>query len=186
VVKDRRWSFVGGIERAFRATVPRSGATCLVGSGDGIRGRRLATGAALGWVALAGVEVRARLIGVRAFVVARLETRAVFLDVTARFLLATLRFLLVVGRLRLVAVRVLLVAVRFLVFTVRFLLDAERLAALRVLGFAVVLRAVERTEPLVFFRDAAAFNCFPLFGLWPRPSSRTPRNFPGPPYIHGF
>jgi hypothetical protein len=28
-----------------------------------------------------------------------------------------------------------------------------------------VLRGLRRTDPLFFFRDAAAFNCFPLFGL---------------------
>jgi hypothetical protein len=123
---------------------------------------------------------------------ARLETRAAFfvvtvrfLPVTLRFLLAALRFLLAVGRFLLAAGRFLLVVVRFLL-VVRFLPAAVRLAALRAFGFAAVLRVLERTEPLVFFRDAAAFNYFPLFGLWPRPSSRTPRNFPGPPYIQVF
>jgi len=65
------------------------------------------------------------------------------------------------------------------------LVAAERLlvvgfAVLRLADFVLVPR-VERTDPLVFFRDAAAFNCFPLSGVWPRPSSRTPRNSPGPP-----
>jgi len=33
---------------------------------------------------------------------------------------------------------------------------------------AAAFRAVERVLPLTFRCDAAAFNCFPLFGLWPR------------------
>ncbi len=37
----------------------------------------------------------------------------------------------------------------------------------RLFDFAVDLRAVERALPLTFRCDAAAFNCFPLFGLWP-------------------
>jgi hypothetical protein len=144
----------------------------------------LDAGAALGWVALAGVEVRARRTEVRGFLLARLEARAVFRVVTGRFfLLVALRFLLTALRFLLVAERFLLVVGRLLLVEVRFLLAAVRLAALRAFGFAAVLRALERTEPLDFLRDAAAFNCFPLFGLWPRPSSRTPRNFPGPPYI---
>jgi hypothetical protein len=105
-----------------------------------------------------------------------------FLLVGAFFLLMAAFFLLVGAFFLRVAARVLRVTVRFLLVAVRFLL-VERLAALRPFGFAAVLRAEERTEPLVFFRDTAAFNCFPLFGLWPRPSSRTPRNSPGPPHI---
>jgi hypothetical protein len=99
---------------------------------------------------------------------ARLEARAVFLGVAARFLLVALPFFL------LVPVRFLLVAVRFLLAAVRFLLAAVRFAAARDAGFAAVLRVVERTEPFVFLRDAAAFNCFPLFGLWPRPRAGRP------------
>jgi hypothetical protein len=68
--------------------------------------------------------------------------------------------LLVAAFFLLVAAFFLLVTVRFFA-VVRFLL-AERLAALRPFGFAAVLRALERTEPLVLFLDAAAFNCFPL------------------------
>jgi hypothetical protein len=69
-------------------------------------------------------------------------------------------------------------------FAVRFAFASFTLP--RPADLAVVLRLGERTAPVVFLRDAAAFNCFPLFGLWPRPSSRTPRNVPGPPYIEGF
>ena len=178
VVRACRLSRVGGIERARRARGPRSGATCFVGNGDGILARCL--GAALGWVARAGVDVRARRTGVRGRLVVLAATRIVFFG-AAFFLLVGAFLLLVAARVLRVTVRFLLVE-RFLLVAVRFLL-VERLAALRPFGFAAVLRAVERTEPLVFFRDAAAFNCFPLFGLWPRPSSRTPRNFPGPPHI---
>jgi hypothetical protein len=35
----------------------------------------------------------------------------------------------------------------------------------------VALRAVVRALPLTFRCDAFAFNCFPLFGLWPRRSA---------------
>jgi hypothetical protein len=35
-------------------------------------------------------------------------------------------------------------------------------------AFALVLRTVERDLALTFRCDAAAFNCFPLLGLWPR------------------
>ena len=63
-------------------------------------------------------------------------------------------------------------------FPVRFAATVARADLL-----AAFLRVVERTAPVVFLRDAAAFNCFPLFGLWSRPSSRTPRSYPGPPYF---
>ncbi len=138
-----------------------------------MRWRRL--GAALGCAARAGVDVRARRTGVRV----RLDLavrRAVFFLATGRLLLAAGRLLLATGRLLLAAVLFLCVALRFLLFAglaaVRFLPDA-----LRRFGFAAARRDVERTEPFVFLRDPAAFNCFPLFGLWPRPSSRTPRSF---------
>ena len=108
-------------------------------------------GAALGCAARAGVDVRARRTGVRVRLVLAV-TRAVFFLATGRLLL---------------------VAVLFLCVALRFLLFAD---ALRRFGFAA-RRDVERTEPFVFLRDPAAFNCFPLFGLWPRPSSRTPRSF---------
>jgi hypothetical protein len=39
---------------------------------------------------------------------------------------------------------------------------AGRLAVLRLVDFEPGRRVVERTDPLLFFRDAAAFNCYPL------------------------
>jgi hypothetical protein len=62
-------------------------------------------------------------------------------------------------------------------FAVRFAAASVTVAREDLL--AAFLRVVERTAPVVFLRDAAAFNCFPLFGLWSRPSSRTPRRLPG-------
>ena len=64
------------------------------------------------------------------------------------------------------------VAVRARVTEVRVVLDLVDAARLlccllrRSLDLALdVLRGFRRTDPLCFFRDAAAFNCFPLFGL---------------------
>jgi len=37
-----------------------------------------------------------------------------------------------------------------------------RLAVLRLVDFVAARRVVERTDPLLFFRDAAAFNYYPL------------------------
>jgi hypothetical protein len=139
------------MERAGTVSAARSGATCLVGRGDGMGVRRLA-GAAFGWVARAGFDVRARRTGVRLRAVLD-----VFASARDAFLLADV-----------------LVAWTFF-FNGRF-------EALRDDDRAALLPRVERTDPCVFFRDAAAFNCFPLFGLWPRRSSRTPRNSPGPPF----
>jgi hypothetical protein len=89
------------------------GATCLVGSGDGIGARRAGATTDVVWVDRAGVEARARVTGV------------------------------------LLLVRVGLAFARLLDLTLD--LRAER--------------AVERDLPLTFRCDAAAFNCFPLFGL---------------------
>jgi hypothetical protein len=148
------------MERAGTARVVRSGATCFVGRGDGMGGRRL-LGTDRVWVERAGVEVRARRTGVR--------LRAV-LEVLA------------------VAREVFLVAAFFLtVFAADWAFPlVERFEALRDDDRAAVARRVERTEPFVFFRDAAAFNCFPLFGLWSRRLSRTPRKSPGPPFKESF
>jgi len=175
----------GGIERAGTTSVARSGATCLVGSGDGIGARRL-SGAALEWVARAGVDVRARRTGVRLralFAVTRTFFLTAFGVLEAAFVATD--FLAAgffgAGFFAFVLLAFVLLA---LPFTVRF--ATTSLTADRVDLLAAFLRVVERTAPVVFLRDAAAFNCFPLFGLWPRPSSRTPRNFPGPPYFREF
>jgi hypothetical protein len=40
-----------------------------------------------------------------------------------------------------------------------------RFAVLRLADLVLVRRVVERTDPLVFLRDVAAFNCFPLSGV---------------------
>jgi hypothetical protein len=65
--KGFRWSRAGGIERAGTANGTRTGATCRVGSGDGIGARRTGTTTAvLAWVDRAGVEALARVTGVRA------------------------------------------------------------------------------------------------------------------------
>jgi hypothetical protein len=184
----------GGIERAGTTSVARSGATCLVGSGDGIGARRMAAGAALGWVARAGVDVRARRTGVRLralFAVARTFFLTAF---SAKGFLAAGFFdavLLAFVLLAFVLLAFVLLAFVLLAFVLLALPFAVRFAttsvtAVRVDLLAAFLRVVGRTAPVVFFRDAAAFNCFPLFGLWPRPSSRTPRNFPGPPYFQEF
>jgi hypothetical protein len=47
--------------------------------------------------------------------------------------------------------------------------------------FAVDFRAVERALPLTFRCDAAAFNCFPLLGLWPRRNAGNQERRPGAP-----
>ncbi len=121
-------------------------------------------GAAMGCVARAGVDVLARRTGVRVRLVLAVEGAV---------------FFLAAGRLVL-AVRFLPVECRFLLAAVRFLLFAVLLEALLRFGVAAAFRDVERTEPFVFLREPAAFNCFPLFGLWPQTSSRTLRSIPGP------
>jgi hypothetical protein len=121
-------------------------------------------GAALGCAARAGVDVLARRTGVRVRLVLAVEGAV---------------FFLAAGRLVL-AVRFLPVECRFLLAAVRFLLFAVLLDALLRFGFPAAFRDVERTEPFVFLREPAAFNCFPLFGLWPRTSSRTLRSIPDP------
>jgi len=139
------------MDRAGIASAVRSGATCRVGSGDGIGARR-AFGAAPGWVARAGVDVRARRTVVR------------------------LRVDFAVARLR-----VDFAVVRAVVFLVPTALFVFRFA-LRLFVFVPEPRLVERTDPVLLFRDAAAFKLLPLvLECWPRPSSRTPRIFPGPP-----
>jgi len=112
-----RWSRAGGIERAGTASATRTGATCLVGSGDGI-GARLTGTTTVAWVERAGVEALARVTGV--------------------------------------LVRVGLAFVRLFCFAVDFF---------TVDLFTVDFRAVDRALPVTFWCDAAAFNCFPLFGL---------------------
>jgi hypothetical protein len=52
--------------------------------------------------------------------------------------------------------------------------------------FAVLLRAMVRALPLTFRCDAAAFNCFPLFGLWPRRTWATKGLSVAPPYDNSF
>jgi hypothetical protein len=52
--------------------------------------------------------------------------------------------------------------------------------ARRAAGLPARTADLARTLPFVFFRDDAAFNCFPLFGLWPRRRAERPRNSPGP------
>ena len=179
---------MGGIERAGTTSVVRSGATCRVGMGDGIGARlRRAAGTAFeGCVARAGVDVRARRTGVRLraglvdFVVTRTPLLTSLLGLALLFFVVPARALLVLALLGAVLALFLL----DLLFTTRF--AAERAVAPRTAAFVAFLRVVERTAPVVFLLDTAAFNCFPLFGLWPRPSSRTPRNFPGPPYSKRF
>jgi hypothetical protein len=69
-----RCSFPGGIDRAGIVTAGLEGATCFVGSGEGIGTRRSrATAAATDpWVARAGVVALARVIEPRALVFVRL------------------------------------------------------------------------------------------------------------------
>jgi hypothetical protein len=78
------------MERAGTARAVRSGATCFVGRGDGMGGRRL-LGAERVWVERAGVVVRARRTGVRLRAV--LEVLAVAREVflVAAFLLTVFR-----------------------------------------------------------------------------------------------
>ena len=135
-------------------------------------------GAALGRVARAGVDVLARRTGVRVRLVLAVEG-VVFFLAAGRLVLAPV-LLVVAVRFLLVECRLLLAAVRFLLAAVRFLLFAVLLEALLRFGLAAAFRDVERTEPFVFLREPAAFNCFPLFGLWPRTSSRTLRSIPDP------
>ena len=124
-----RWSRAGGIERAGTDSATRTGATCLVGSGDGIGARRTGRTTVLVWVDRAGVEALTRVTGV--------------------------------------LVRVGLAFTRLFCFT-------EDL-------FTVAFRAVERALPLTFRCDAAAFNCFPLLGLWPRRNAGDQDVDPGAP-----
>jgi hypothetical protein len=131
-----RWSRAGGIERAGTASATRAGATCLVGSGDGIGALRTGTTTVLVWVDRAGVEALARV------------TRAL--------------------------VRVGLAFTRLCCFAVDlFAIDLFAIDFFTVDLLTVDLRAVERALPLTFRCDAAAFNCFPLFGLWPRRTRAT-------------
>jgi hypothetical protein len=125
-----RWSRAGGIERAGTVSAARAGATCLVGSGDGIGALRTGTTTVLVWVERAGVAARARVTGV----------------------------------------------------LVRVGLAFERLFCFAVDFFTVDLRAVERSLPLTFRCDAAAFNCFPLLGLWPRLNAGDQDAYLAPPY----
>ena len=67
------------------------------------------------------------------------------------------------------------VAATLPVFVVRF-------AVLRLADAVLVGRVVERTDPFVFFRDAAAFNCFPLFGVLIPALEQDAQDFPDPPY----
>jgi hypothetical protein len=129
-----RWSRAGGIERAGTVSAARAGATCLVGSGDGIGALRTGT-TTLVWVERAGVAARARVTGV-------------------------------LVRVGLAFARLFCFAVDF--FTTDF--------------FTVDLRAVERALPLTFRCDAAAFNCFPLLGLWPRLNAGDQDAYLAPPY----
>ena len=119
-------------------------------------------GAALGCVARAGVDVLARRTGVRVRLVLAVAEVVFFLAagrlLVAVLLLVEVRFLLIEGRF-------LLAAVRFLLAAVRFLLFAVLLEALLRFGVAAAFRDVERTEPFVFLREPAAFNCFPLFWI---------------------
>jgi len=154
-------------------SVARAGATCRVGSGDGIGARRRDEGTAfLGWVARAGVDVRARRTGVRLralFAVTRtffLAAVFAFGDLEAAFFTADF---LAAGFFEtgFLAVVLLACGLPALPFTVRFATTSVTRA--RADLFATFLRVVERTAPVVLLRDVAAFNCFPLFGLWPRP-----------------
>ena len=107
-------------------------------------GRAATSGAALGWVARAGVDVRARRTGVR--LRRRLRGGA--------------------GRLRGVAAVLRLVPVRCrraaLVVPLVALPTGGGLGRAPTLDLRARPRLVERTDPWLFFRDAAAFNCFPL------------------------
>jgi hypothetical protein len=51
---------------------------------------------------------------------------------------------------------------------------------------AEALRATTRVDPLTFLRDFAAFNCFPLFGLWPGDHGRHPGTSSGPSHYRKF
>jgi len=84
-----RWSRAGGIDRAGRVTAARTGATCFVGSGDGI-GARLA-GAAAPCVERAGVDVldRETVVRRRTDLGAFAFTRARDFECLAGFALAT-------------------------------------------------------------------------------------------------
>jgi hypothetical protein len=132
-------------------------------------------------VARAGVDVRARRTGVRTRVL--LVVRALFRVVFAVLVLlaAVLDVLTAVFFFAAAFFAVLLPFLLAWPFAARF--ATVRVPVARTAFLAALLRVVVRTAPFVFLRDAAAFNCFPLFGLWPRPSSRTPRNLPGPSHI---
>jgi hypothetical protein len=136
-------------------------------------GVRRLLGAGRLWVARAGVDVRARRTGVRFRAVFEVlaTTRDVFL--LAAFLLAA--FLLAAFLLAAFLVAVFLVPWVFL-FVGRF-------EALRVDDRAAVLRRVERSDPFVFFRDAAAFNCFPLIGLWAPALEQDAQELPGSAFL---
>jgi len=122
VDRGRRWPFVGGIERAGTTSVALSGATCRVGSGDGIGARlRLAAGTAfLGWVARAGVDVRARRTGVRlrvVFAVVRMLLTGLLVVLRFAFALLAVAFAFAFVRLGAAVLAFFLLA---LPFTARF------------------------------------------------------------------
>ena len=120
-------------------------------------------------MARAGVDVRARRIGVRARAdLAVVRAVAFFLGAVVRFAVV-LRAALVRLVLRLAVVRLVarlevvdLAELRPAVVPLVVRLLAGRLAVLRLVDFVLERRVVERTDPLLFFRDAAAFNCYPL------------------------
>jgi hypothetical protein len=122
------------------------------------------------------VDVRARRTGVRLrafFAVTRtffLTAVAAFGDLEAAFLTAGFfdAGFLVVALLAFGLARP---------FTVRFATTSVTFARAGLL--AAFLRVVERTAPVVFLRDAAAFNCFPLFGLWHPALEQNAQELPG-------
>ena len=95
--------------------------------------------------------------------------RADFFRETGLLERAVVLFLLVVLRFLDDVVRFLAVVRRFLLAATRFLALAGLLDALRdfLLGFEEARRDVERTEPFLFLRDAAAFNCSPCMDCGP-------------------
>jgi len=55
----------------------------------------------------------------------------------------------------------------------------------RAAGRPELVRALARTLPVVFLLDDAAFNCFPLFGLWLRLEQKA-QEAPGPAHRPGI
>jgi hypothetical protein len=146
------------MERAGTSKVARSGATWRVGSGDGIGARRGA-GTAFACVARAGVDVRARRTDVRLRVLFGV-VRALF-----RVLFAPL---VVLEAVLDVLAAVFFFAADFMAEALPFRLAwpfAVRFATARTVFLAALFRVFVRTAPVVFLRDAAAFNCFPLSGF---------------------